>query len=456
MFSCFCTGGGPRRGVQQCTAEVEQVPFPSKLPFSDTTEAGTGGGTFDRGRRLLGMPFSDAAATPSSRPSPPSICFVGLGNLPLLTREFGAPRVGGAELQQTLLAKALSKRGWAVSMVVADQGQPDGAAWDGIRTFKAYRPDEGIPVVRFLYPRWTSLHSAMTRADAQIYYTSCAGAHLAQVVLFARPRGRKVVFRLASNSDCDPEELLVQYWRDRLLYRYGLARADLVLAQTAHQQRTLSENFRRTSAIAPALIERGGRCRDFDQRDIDALWVGNIRAVKRPDLLLQAARSLPQIRFHMIGGPMPGADRLFEATRREAAGLPNVTFHGAVPYQDAQALYERARVLVSTSEVEGFPNAYLQAWDRGAPVVGFLDPDGLLGHLALGRVVQTMEEMCAAIATLSRDRAQWEQASSLARDYMAQRCDEEKALAPYLAALTALCGASTGVPPALEAPVARG
>ena len=402
------------------------------------------------------MPFSVDTTMAATRSSPPSVCFVGLGNLPMLTREFATRRAGGAELQQTLLAKALARRGWPVSMIVADYGQPDGAAWDGVRTIKAYRPDEGIPVVRFLYPRWTKLHSAMARADAQIYYTSCAGAHLAQVVLFAKPRGRRVIFRIASNSDCDPGESLVQYWRDKVLYRYGLARADVVLAQTAHQQRALSENFAKAARIAPALIERAGRCRGFDERDIDALWVGNIRSVKRPDLLLEVARKLPDIRFHMVGGPMPGADRLFEATRLEAARLPNVRFHGAVPHHDVHALYERTRMLVSTSEVEGFPNTYLQAWSHGAPVAGFLDPDGLLQAHGMGRAVRTVEELCAAVATLSRDGAQWQQASARARDYMERRCDEEKALGPYIAALTGMRGASPDMQPAAEAPVIRG
>jgi hypothetical protein len=72
--------------------------------------------------------------------SAPTICFVGLGNLPVLAREYGHHRVGGAELQQTLLAKALAAQGYDVSMVVADYGQPDGATWDGIKTYKAYRP----------------------------------------------------------------------------------------------------------------------------------------------------------------------------------------------------------------------------------------------------------------------------------------------------------------------------
>jgi glycosyltransferase involved in cell wall biosynthesis len=276
------------------------------------------------------------------------------------------------------------------------------------------------------------------------------------MALFAKPRGRKVIFRIASNSDCDPSGSLVQYWRDRVLYRYGLTRADVVLAQTVHQQRALGENFGKAARIAPALIERAGRCRSFDERDIDALWVGNIRSVKRPDLLLEVARNLPHIRFHMVGGPMPGADRLFEATRLGAEKLPNVRFHGAVPHHDVRALYERARILVSTSEVEGFPNTYLQAWDHGAPVAGFLDPDGLLEAHGMGRAVRTVEELCAVVATLSRDRAQWEQASARARDYMERRCDDEKTLGPYITALTGMSGASPDRAPAAEVPVIRG
>ena len=370
--------------------------------------------------------------------TPPRVCFVGLGNLPALAAEFSGQPIGGAELQQSLLARALAGRGWPVSMIVADCGQPEGASWHGIRTFKAYRPNEGLPAVRFLHPRWTKLERALRRADADIYYTSCAGAQLAQVVFFAHGRGRKVLFRIASNSDCDPRALLVQYRRDRLLYRRGLAHADLVLAQTVQQQRSLRANYGRDSRIAPSLIEPPGRCRSFGERDLEVLWVGNIRPVKRPDLLLEVARRLPSMRFHMVGGAMAGAEQLYESSRLEAARLANVTFRGALPYQEVRALYERARILVGTSEVEGFPNAYLQAWAHGTPVVAFLDPDGMLQRLGLGRAVRTVEEMCAALTELGGDEARWQEASGRARRYMELHWQEESVLAPYLAALTKL------------------
>src|SRR5262245_51300056 len=103
------------------------------------------------------------------------ICLVGLYNLPVLAPEYQHGAVGGEPVQQTLLARALAARGYDVSMVVADHGQPDGAVWDGVRTWKAYRRGAGIPVLRFVHPRWTGLWSALARADADVYYTSCAG-----------------------------------------------------------------------------------------------------------------------------------------------------------------------------------------------------------------------------------------------------------------------------------------
>lgn len=35
------------------------------------------------------------------------------------------------------------------------------------------------------------------------------------------------MFRLASDSDAKPEDLLIQYWRDKKIYSYGLKSADI-------------------------------------------------------------------------------------------------------------------------------------------------------------------------------------------------------------------------------------
>src|SRR5712671_6809620 len=130
------------------------------------------------------------------------ICFVGFHNLPVLAPEYRGHTIGGEAVQQTLLARALERRGHDVSMVVADYGQRDGEVWEAIRVFKAYSLEAGLPVLRFIHPRWTGMWSALTRADADLYYTSCAGMQVGLLALFCRRFRKRFVFRSASDTDC--------------------------------------------------------------------------------------------------------------------------------------------------------------------------------------------------------------------------------------------------------------
>jgi hypothetical protein len=71
--------------------------------------------------------------------------------------------IGGEEVQHTLLARALTARGYEVPMVVMDFGQADGARWEGINTYKAYRSEGGLPVLRFLAPYLDTFHRLADR-----------------------------------------------------------------------------------------------------------------------------------------------------------------------------------------------------------------------------------------------------------------------------------------------------
>jgi len=345
-------------------------------------------------------------------PPPRSICFVGIENLLVLAPEYRQHGIGGAQLQQVLLAKALAKRGFSVSTVVADHGQPEAAQWHGVKTHKAYRFSEGIPGVRFIYPRATKVWSAMKRANADIYYCSCADYLPGVLALFAQLHRRKTVFRIAHDTDCRPNELMIPNWRSKVLYRYGLPRMDLILAQTASQQAEMLKNFHRPSHVIPSLVELSSENRSFTDRDIDVLWVSNIRPFKRPNLLLDVAALLPGFRFHMVGGTQPGALEYFDDIRRRAASIPNVIFHGPQSYDEVERWLARTKLFVNTSESEGFPNTYLQAWARGTPVVGFFDPDGVIGRESLGRAVHSVADMRSAIQELLSSEASWSAASA--------------------------------------------
>jgi glycosyltransferase involved in cell wall biosynthesis len=380
-------------------------------------------------------PFS-AARLESEAGRRPRICFVGLNNLAVLAPEHDRRGIAGEPLQQTLLATAVARSGYDVSMVVADHGQPDGATWERVTTYKAYSQKAGLPIVRFVHPRWTGLWSALKRANADVYYTSCAGVIPGQVAMFCARHGKRFVFRVASDSDCVREPLLAKswYWRDRWMYERALRRADCILVQSVRQQELLLRNFGAHSSLAPLLVDAGRSDLGFQDRDIDALWVANLRVVKRPDVLLDVAERSPGLRFHMVGGPLPVALDLFKTSQVRAAQL-GVHFHGAVEYRETNALYGRARVFVNTSVLEGFPNTYAQAWASGTPVVAFFDPDGIIARHGLGAAVTTREQMVEAVQRLARDESAWRAAHARCLAFSQQHFAEAVALRPYLRSL---------------------
>jgi glycosyltransferase involved in cell wall biosynthesis len=177
-----------------------------------------------------------------------------------------------------------------------------------------------------------------------------------------------------------------------------------VVSQNEHQRDAVRDHFGRSSVV----IHNGYVASEDPGSGGDrVLWVATFRAAKQPHLLLEVAARLPHMQFTMVGGPSWGSledPGLFDATAAEAEALGNVEICGALPLRETEAQFGRASVVVNTSNDEGFPNTFLQAWARGLPVVSFVDPDGLIRRHELGIVVEDVAEMVAALSDLAEDR----------------------------------------------------
>lgn len=369
----------------------------------------------------------------------PRVCFVAPETWPLLAGWRNIPVIGGAEVQQSLVAPALAARGYKVSMITLDHGQEEGAAVRGVTVHRMHKPDEGLPVVRFVHPRLTGLWRAMKRADADVYYHRTAAALTGFVAHFCRRHGKRAIYAGASDKDFLPGEQDIALARDRWLFEYGLRNVDRIFVQNERQLRRLRENYGLEGVLVPNTYSApvGARA----DRNGYVLWVASIRAQKRPHFVLEIARRLPHRRFVVVGGPDQGTREAGYVGEfiAGAKSLPNVDYRGFVPFEQADRIFDGAAMVLNTSTYEGFPNIFLQGWARGIPAVGFVDtgsrcPEGR----PIYEVAASPEEAARAVERLLADDAAWAGASARSRAYFHERHSLDAVLDLYERELGAL------------------
>lgn len=330
------------------------------------------------------------------------VCFVSMTVYPVLHGDTQLQRIGGAELQQVQIARLLLRMGHQVSFVTLDHGQPDGEVLQGCRVYKAYRPGAGLPGLRFLHPSWTGIWGALLRANADIYYTRAAGFMPGLLALLQYRRRLRYIYAAASDSDFMPDQVRIQFARDRWLFRFGLRRAHAVIVQTEVQRDLLKTNYGRDAVLIPNFLD-AAPIQLSEAHRTRILWVGKIREIKRPLMFVELARRLPELSFTMIGPNFEDEIALYQAVEAAAKTVPNLEVLGFQPLPEVEKHFDCARVLVSTSEMEGFPNVFLQAMRRGIPIVSFVDPDGMIGrNPGLGAIVGSEAELESAVSRLGQ------------------------------------------------------
>jgi glycosyltransferase involved in cell wall biosynthesis len=145
------------------------------------------------------------------------------------------------------------------------------------------------------------------------------------------------------------------------------------------------------------------------------LWVARICEQKRPDRLVDLAEACPDLQFDVVGPTYESAYSQAAASRLRH--LRNVTVHGGVPRERMPEFYRRAACLLCTSDVEGFPNTFLEAWSHGLPVVSTFDPDRLIAARNLGVSAHDVAGLAEGLRGLLSSRQRWLEASATARGY---------------------------------------
>lgn len=375
------------------------------------------------------------------------VAFICLHAYPLIEPRCKAV-FGGSEVRAWTFARALSRKpSFSVALIVQDHGQPAKVIARGIEVFRhdAYespdswngtnRPRHFSDVIRIDDGRVAlpsglrdalicgsrlALRGAAARASSRLGRSRCSvyaaakpdvicvfgvSPVLSEAATYSKKAGCKLVLLLGSDEDLSER----YYLHSAELNAYGsrgdvcytaLMQADVVVAQTESQQELLRTRFGREAVVIRNPIDLNAQARNSNADEI--LWIGKSDSVKRPEIFIQLARKLPAFKFTLL---LNVSDK--QLFKRIVTDLPrNVRLVERVTFEESDALYSNAAVLVNTSRFEGFPNAFLQAARAHVPIASLtVDPGGMLSREGCGLVAHgNFGQLCDDVERLCLDR----------------------------------------------------
>lgn len=104
------------------------------------------------------------------------------------------------------------------------------------------------------------------------------------------------------------------------------------------------------------------------------VFLGRLDPYKRPWLVLELARRLPDVEFLLLGEPY------VDNGWKPGALPPNAQLLGRVDGAEKQQLLGSAWALVNTSLHEGLPVSFVEALAAGTPIASFVDPERVVSR----------------------------------------------------------------------------
>jgi glycosyltransferase involved in cell wall biosynthesis len=340
-----------------------------------------------------------------------SICFISFEAYPLIKNIPG--NVGGAELQQVLLARELADRGYNVYFVVFDYGQPNIEVINKIYIYKTFSKKElfGLGKLRAVKKLW----SVLSTINADVYYHRAAVSASPLILGFCKMFNKKYTLAIASDLSITGEH------RKELgliadLFNISLRKADIILAQTEYQASIIREKFKREVFIVPNIFPIKYQCEGCYKYSY-ILWVGKINSIKDPLTVLEIAKKLPQIPFVLIG-PHEN-DAYYQLFHNELIKYTNVKYIGPVVNSSIHKYYHDAAIIINTSDAEGFPNVFLEAWSHGKPVISLkVNPDDIFNEYDIGICSGSVNNMISDIEKLYNNGARIVKIGAKAQKYV--------------------------------------
>jgi len=342
--------------------------------------------------------------------------------------------VGGAELQQMLIAQGLNKRNFKIFFIVLGDGKDQNKIEDidGIKICKSIPLGLKINGILGYFFTFKKMWNSLKNVNADIYFQQCSDNLTGIIALFCLLHRKKFIYQIGSDEDVNGNFVKQMHFFKKRLYFFGLSVAKVIICQSEYQKQLLNKNHHKIGRIIKNPYPLKTIAIEKSKPPI-ILWVGSIKPMfKQPELFLDLAKKMPDISFQMIGGPSTDIE-FYEQIKESAKKIPNLDFKGFIPYKDIDNYFAKASIFVNTSSVEGFPNVFLQAWNAYLPVISLnVDPDNIIKKFKLGLCSGTIDQMEKDITAFINNEELRIEYGNNGRNYIEREHEQNKIIEQFI------------------------
>lgn len=332
----------------------------------------------------------------------------------------GSSKVAGIQVQMSFWAKTFVKNGWRV---FSFSDKPDRII-EGIHFIQkktSWFGKHGLSIVEepfryYKYIRQTNADVVFVRGARRDFYVIRKVCDLCNT---------KLVLLGASDRDFVPgKELILGSKLNAKLYRKGLLKNNYFITQNQFQADNLYKYYGKRSVIIPNIWAKSD-LNHSKTKKYDAIWVANLRRLKRAEWFARLAEKIPNHRFAIIGGI--NEQDYYDNIKSECEKIKNLDFLGAKSINQVNELMSESKILICTSEFEGFPNTFLQAWAQNIPVISTVNPSNLITDYRLGEIIHTEDELYSSILKLLNSIELYQRIQGNIKKYFFENHDADKA-----------------------------
>ena len=291
---------------------------------------------------------------------------------------------GGIAVQMTFWAKTFLNNNWHVYSISEKQN----ATIEGIHFIKS-TTFKKIGIITELF----SSLLLIFKVKPNVIIRRGASRNLFFTAFWAKLFGLKLILMGAHDTDFEIGNEIIHCKHDKHLYKMGVNLVKYFIVQNTMQENRLQENYEKKSILRIPNIWLNKLNGNKAELPVEQyiLWVANFHKRKRPEWFIELAKMYPEKKFVMVGGP--GDKDLFIHCSSSAEHAKNLLFLGPQNFSYTNLLFAKAILFICTSESEGFPNTFLQAWSNNIPVITTFDPSDVVKKKKLGIVVNNIVEL---------------------------------------------------------------